>query len=268
MTSKRGPAPKPAVRETADAVVVTAGDLKVGFSSKTGLLDSVERGSQKYSLTGGPRPAVGKFEFRGIRTEVVDNGLSVTVDYDGDLEGVEWFIFNDGWAKCDYRYRATGPQEFHGVVFDYPEKLVRGKRWLGDGPWRVWKNRQRGNTLGVWQNEYNDTITGYSGWKYPEFKGCLANVYWLQLETDEGPITVVPGRPHDFVQVLTPSMPSDDLIANTKVSLPKAGLAFLQAIPPVGSKFKHASTSGPQGQLDVAEGEYSGSVSFYFGKLP
>ena len=29
---------------------------------------------------------------------------------------------------------------FIGVLFDYPENLVQHKRWLGDGPYRVWKN--------------------------------------------------------------------------------------------------------------------------------
>jgi hypothetical protein len=42
----------------------------------------------------------------------------------------------------------------------------------------------------------------------------------------------------------------------------------LDAIPPIGSKFQAADVVGPQGQPAVAHGEYSGSVSFYFGKLP
>lgn len=254
--------------KSADAIAVAAGDLEVSFSTKTGLLAAVERGDQSFSLTGGPRPAAGDFELKDIQFSTDGADSVVTATYNGELEQVTWRVHPNGWVDCDYRYLASGPHEFHGVVFDYPEKLVRGKRWLGDGPWRVWKNRLRGNTLGVWQNEYNDTITGYSGWEYPEFKGCFAKVRWLQLETAEGPITVVPGSQDVFVQVLTPAMPPDDLIANTKVSLPQAGLALLHAIPPVGSKFKHASTSGPQGQLDQAAGEFSGSIRFYFGALP
>jgi hypothetical protein len=103
---------------------------------------------------------------------------------------------------------------------------------------------------------------------YPEFKGCFAGVRWMQLRTIEGPITVVPASRSVFVQVLTPDMPPDDLVGQTKVSLPKAGLALLDAIPPMGSKFKPADSTGPQGQLNQATGDYSGSVSFYFGQLP
>jgi hypothetical protein len=51
-------------------------------------------------------------------------------------------------------------------------------------------------------------------------------------------------------------------------ALPQCSLGFLNAIPPIGSKFKGASTCGPQSQPNIANGEYSGSVVFYFGKLP
>ena len=71
-----------------------------------------------------------------------------------------------------------------------------------------------------------------------------------------------------FVQVLTPEQPPDNLIGKTKVNLPHCGLGFLHAIPAIGSKFKDATFTGPQGQPNLGQGEYSGSVSFYFGKLP
>jgi hypothetical protein len=90
----------------------------------------------------------------------------------------------------------------------------------------------------------------------------------MQLETTEGLITFVPERSESFVQVLTPDSPPTNLVGKTAVQLPQAGLAFLHAIPPIGSKFKGASASGPQGQLTAAAGEYRGSVSFYFGTLP
>ena len=90
---------------------------------------------------------------------------------------------------------------------------------------------------------------------------------WLQLETTEGLITVVPEN-IPFVQVLTPGQPPDNLVANTKVSVPQCGLGFLHAIPPIGTKFKPAAQGGPQGQPNVAQGEYAGTISFFFGKLP
>jgi len=229
----------------AGIVELKGGDIVAHIDRQTGQLVDVERAGQIFSLNHGPR--------------VVATGSALTK--------VDWRLRDDGWLQCDYTYTAEGAHEAFGVAFDYPEKLVQGKRWLGNGPYRVWKNRIPGTTLGVWENAYNNTVTGWRGWEYPEFKGCFANVYWMQLQTSEGLITAVPSRP-TFVQALTPEAPPEKLVKNTKVTLPKVGLAFLDAIPPMGDKFHAARDNGPLGQLNLATGEYSGSVSFYFGRQP
>jgi hypothetical protein len=177
-------------------------------------------------------------------------------------------VNGNGWIDCNYTYTAEGTNDFIGVIFDYPENLVQHKRWLGDGPYRVWKNRLRSVTLGVWENDYNNTLTGFRDWMYPEFKGFFAGVRWLQLDTTEGPITVVNHNAVPFMQVLTPEFPPMNLVGKAFAPAPKCGLGFLDAIPPIGSKFKEAKFGGPQGQPNVAHGEYAGAVSFYFGKLP
>ncbi len=253
--------------ETSDAIEVKSGGLVVTFAKRTGLLSEVSRGSNKFSLSGGPRLAVGSTALTDLRFNQDGRDYLVSATFSGDLKSVLWRVKANGWVQCDFKYTATGIQDFFGVVFDYPADQVQSKRWLGDGPSRVWKNRQRGVTFNVWENDYNDTVTGYRGWEYPEFKGCFANVRWLQLETTEGTITVVP-KNIPFVQVLTPGQPPDNLEAKTKVNLPLAGLGFLQGIPAIGTKFKDANLSGPSSQPNTPSGEYSGSVSFYFGDLP
>jgi len=262
----------PTTIETAEAFKIrtrslgSAGIITVAISKQSGLLASIEADGETISLTG-PRPVVGNAKLKAI--ERTNEGLAVTVKatFDGELEKLVWHVRNDGLVMCDYTYHCVGTNEAHGVLFDYPQNHVKRKRWLGDGPYRVWKNRLRGVTLNVWENTCNNTITGWRDWVYPEFKGCFANVHWLQLETTEGLITIVPDN-NPFVQVLTPEEPPDNLVGKTKVNLPQCGLGFLHAIPPVGSKFKPADQGGPQGQPNVASGEYSGSVSFHFGKLP
>ncbi len=212
----------------------------------TGRLLGVESGGESFSLSNGPRLATANSTFKNVA----------------------WQLREDGWLQCDYTYTATGTNDYFGVLFDYPENLVKHKRWLGDGPFRVWQNRLRGVTLNVWENDYNNTLTGYRDWIYPEFKGFFANVRWLQLDTKEGQITVVNNSAVPFVQVLTPEFAPTNLMANAFAPVPQCGLGFLDAIPPIGSKFKEARFSGPQGQPAVAHGEYTGSVSFYFGKSP
>ena len=151
---------------------------------ENGKLAGLERNGRKFSLSDGPRVA----------------GTNAV------LKNVSWRLRDDGWLQCDYTYAAEGTNDFCGVIFDYPDNFVKSKRWFGDGPYRVWKNRRQGVTPGFWQNDYNNTITGWRDWIYPEFKGCFAGVRWLQLETVEGPITVVPENV-PFVQVLTPEFP-------------------------------------------------------------
>jgi hypothetical protein len=220
-------------------------NLVARISGATGELISVERDGKKFSLNNGPRLAT-------------TNSI---------LKKVSWQLRDDGWLQCDYIYAAEGTNDFIGVIFDYPENFVKSKRWLGAGPYRVWKNRLAGPTRGAWQNDYNNTITGWRDWIYPEFKGVFADVRWLQLETTEGEITVVPEN-IPFVQVFTPEFPPMNLVGKAFAPLPKCGLGFLDAIPAIGSKFKDATALGPQSQLAVAHGEYHGTVSFYFGKLP
>jgi hypothetical protein len=220
-------------------------DVTARIDAGTGRLLEVRRDGKKFSFSNGPRLAATNSVFKNI----------------------SWQLRDDGWLQCDYTYAADGTNNFFGVIFDYPENLVKSKRWLGDGPYRVWKNRLAGTTPGVWQNDYNNTITGFRGWIYPEFKGCFSNVRWLQLDTTEGQITVVPENV-PFVQVLTPEFPPTNLVLNAFAPLPKCGLGFLDAIPAIGSSTKKVADLGPQSQPNVARGEYHGTVSFYFGKLP
>ena len=254
--------------ETNGLITITAGELTATFSKQTGLLLGVQRGAQKFSLANGPRLAVGTATLREIHFDDDGPDAFVSAKFDGDLKSIFWRVNGNGWINCDYSYAAEGANDFIGVLFDYPENLVRHKRWLGDGPYRVWKNRRRGVTLGVWENDYNATIAGWRDWIYPEFKGIFAGVRWLQFDTTEGPITIINQSAVPFVQVLTPDFPPAKLAGKAVAPVPQCGLGLLDAIPPIGSKFKEARFGGPQGQPNVAHGEYSGAVSFYFGKLP
>jgi hypothetical protein len=265
---KDGSAGRVTVKDLGDTLVARAGELTLSFSKQDGFLASARRAGQSFSLTNGPRPVHGNASLTNL-THRMDGGEAIIdARYSGELSSVQWRIQPSGWVQCDYAYTAAGPQNYFGVGFDYPESQVKSKKWLGQGPYRVWKNRLEGGSLNVWQNDYNNTVTGWSNWIYPEFKGCFAEVRWMQLQTTEGAITAMMNPTNTFVQVLTPDQPPTNLVGQAGIFLPKTGLAFLQAIPPVGSKFKPAKDCGPQSQLTVGQGEYKGSVSLYFGPLP
>lgn len=259
---------KATATEMADTIRVRSGDLTVEFSKQTGLLTSVQRAGHSYSLLNGPRLLVGDPGAASVESHAEGADYVVSATYTGAMKSARWRVRGNGWVQLDYTYALDGPQDYFGVGFDYPETDIRAMTWFGDGPYRAWKNRLAGETLGVWQNTYNDTITGASLWKYPEFKGYYADVRWVRFQTTEGPITVVVNQDDLDLQVLTPKFPPPRLAGHTAPPFPAAGISFLHAIPPMGSKFAPAASSGPSGQQAVAAGEYHGSVSFYFGPLP
>ena len=149
---------------------------------------------------------------------------------------------------------------------------------MATGRPRVYKDRLAGGTLDVWNRPYNNTIVGDPDklkpgehFDYPIFKGFYSGVRWLQLGTSEGPITAIvsqhPNAPI-YVQVFTPDTPPANLLGQVAVPFPTAGVSFLHGIPAIGNKFGGPRTMGPMGQPAVAEGDYRGHISLYFGGLP
>jgi hypothetical protein len=297
---------KPTAIESGDTLTATAGDLSLKISKTTGLLVAVSRQGRAFSLANGPRvvamgprldpprrrkpsdpppppplppPAIAPDSKLISLTHATDgNDLVISVAFDGPMKSLTYRLKPNGWLSIDYVYSIGGPQEYYGVGFDYPEANVKGMRFLGEGPTPVYKNRLAGGTLNVWNRTYNNTMDGDPDdlkpgehFDYPLFKGFYSGVRWLQFNTSEGPITAIVNQDQNspiYVQVFTPKTPPLDLTGNTFVPFPHAGISFLNGIPAIGSKFVGPKSSGPMGQPAIAKGEYTGYISFYFGKLP
>jgi hypothetical protein len=206
------------------------------------------------------------------------NDLVVTAAFDGPMRSLIYRIKPSGWLSIDYVYSITGPQEYFGIGFDYPEANVKGLRFLGEGPAPVYENRLAGGILDVWNRSYNNTMDGDPDdlkpgqhFDYPLFKGFYCGIRWLELNTSEGPITAMLDQQSDsptYVQIFTPKTPPANLAGSTFVPFPNAGVSFLNAIPAVGNKFGGPKGSGPMGQPAIGKGEYKGHISLYFGNLP
>jgi hypothetical protein len=146
--------------------------------------------------------------------------------------------------------------------------------WLGQGPYRVYKNRLLGQEIFTHTKSFNYVWTGqstnYSGlhggqWIYPEFEGYHGRLYWATLNTVEQPITVVTPSSNLYFRLFTP--PNTD-IANVNPAYPSGTISFLDGITPIGDKFEAASATGPSGQLNMATGLYADEVNFFFGPPP
>jgi len=202
----------------------------------------------------------GKFNRFDIDNSNGQTRLTAIYDH-GSLQSATWTFFSDGSVELSYSYQFGGVVDEIGVTFDYPETLMRGKRWVGRGPYRVWQNRLQGPTLGYWQTAYNDPIPGES-FEYPEFKGYFADVEWMQLETEEGKILITNGQntPVEYFGVYTPRDGRDHIL----YELPETGVSLLQAIPAVRNKVNTTDLNGPSAQPFWANGIHEGKVTFKF----
>lgn len=281
---------KATYKETPETLTVEAGSRTFTFSQKDGQLKGVRIGNRTISLANGPRfiaakrsdrsmdqfynhddkeaekkktqyttfDDAGRFTGFSIRQE--GDNVVVTSNYKlGCFDRAVWTITPDGIATIDFKYNFSGVVDLMGVMFDYPEDKVLSKRWVGDGPYRVWQNRLHGPQLGVWENDYNDPIPAES-FTYPEFKGYFANVQWMTLKTQEGTISICNRTPQNYVGIYQPRDGRDGLL----YTFPATGISLMKVIPPVRNKVNTTDLVGPSSQAFWADGEYGGSVSLKF----
>lgn len=254
--------------ETDSSITMKASGISVTFSKKDGKLSRLANDySARLSFANGPVLVSGSASFTGLKHYQEGEAHVVEASYSGDLKYVRWKMYGSGWLEMSYEYALNGSFPFAGITFNYPENFVLGAKWLGKGPYRVWKNRPQGVTYNVWENRNNDTHTGSAPWIYPEFKGYYADVIWMEMNTVEGKFTVASKDDDLFVRLF-------DFYALSGIKshpdLPPGNISFLDAIPPTGTKLAlnisaDASRLGPQSELNRIEGSKKRTLFFYFG---
>ena len=235
---------KPTVQETEKELTVKTNTLSYTFSKTDGILLQIKNGNRIIPLSNGPVFVSGERKLKQSTHRFEENVLVIeTLFENGDL--LKWTLRGDGLIDLDAAYEPANNCLFAGITFDYPEQKVAGMQWLGNGPYRVYKNRMKGVEFGLWEKDYNNTITGESGFEYPEFKGYHSEVYWAKISGKESPDFKVYIHSKDiFLRMLTPEDPKAP--AKTKIEYPKGDISFLHAINAIGTKFTDASSSGPQ----------------------
>ncbi|MCC2547472.1 glycoside hydrolase family 2 [Hymenobacter sp. BT175] len=260
------------VTETDSTLTLKASSISVTFSKASGHITAVKgNNGDPLSFGQGPVLAAGTATFRGLTHRPTPEGQVVEVRYDGDLKALRWTMHPSGWLRLDYEYALTGVVPFSGLTFTYPENFVIGAKWLGQGPYRVWKNRLPGGSLSVWKNANNHTPTGAAPWLYPEFKGYFADVVWMELNTVEGKFLVASPDPGLFVRRFD-FYGLSGIVPQPR--LPAGNLSFLDAIPPIGTKLglridPNPQNLGPASELNHFRGETrKRTLYFYFGLAP
>jgi len=267
------PAIVPAAREAAIHAEETEQSLHIKcdstqyyFDKATGFIQKVVTPAATISLSRGPVLAGVNTRLKQFTGKADADGYVVEADYGGDgTLHVKWTFIAGQPAKLEYQYTQSGDADFTGITFDYPEEKITGMKWLGDGPYRVWKNRLKGQQFGVWHKAYNNSITGET-WGYPEFKGYHANVNWVVLENKEARFTVYTADKNMYLQMLHPAREQAALDNNNvEPAFPAGSIGFLHSISPIGTKFQAARVMGPQSQKNKTDGRlFSGTLWFDF----
>lgn len=224
---------------------------------------TVNAGNELQLKSGGTEARVAAATGQLLGVKVDGKDFSLTSE---PISNAQWTMLNSGWLKLDYSVDPAVQTNDPGVAFDYPEEKMLNKMWLGDGPYRVWRNRLKGETFGVWETAYNTTETGYKDWVYPEFAGYFANVRWLKLATTEGALTMMLPDEKTFVRVGTPKFPPAKLSGRTRVNCPPGNLSVVRDIPPMGTKFHVPAQLGPQSTTPLVRAPYQGTIYLHFSR--
>jgi hypothetical protein len=246
-----GPGTHPKATEGTDNLVISAGGVNITLDKKLGVISGVANTKGGISLTNGPTLAIGKSNVKSTKHYAEGDNYVVEVNTDGELKRLKYTMLRNGILKIEYGYSLynmsdTKAFDFMGISFDYPEEKVLGVRYAGRGPYRVWKNRMRGTTFGVWDKKYNNTVTGES-WDYPEFKGYYSDFNWVVVNTEEQPFTIFTDSENLYLQLYTPEKPKGATNDNTSPPFPKGDISILHAISAIGTKFDTAENHGPEG---------------------
>ena len=264
--------PKPAIgsaiKEIADGNLYTIqnGTLQYVFDAASGYLQKVIKNGASISLGNGPVLAGVKQTLQQFNhSKLNDRTYQVEADYTGDaVLHVKWTFTAGAPAKLEYSYTETSPAPYYGITFNIDESKITGMKWLGGGPYRVWKNRLKGAAIDVWHKKYNNTITGET-WDYPEFKGYHSDLYWATIQAGTSSFTVYTGKPGLFLQVLKPARQKSAFNPFVNPEFPDGNLGFMNAIPPIGTKFRAADAMGPQSQVNQpVTGPVNGELWFEF----
>lgn len=251
MVDRKGPGPVN-IKEMDSVYHVSANGINFLFNKNNGLLREVKTGDMLIPFNNGPvlQEAVNNFSGFRYRYDSLALIIESVFDRKNSYNTLQWTIYPSGWVKMQVNYFPDAYfTTLFGVNFSFPEKDIRAVRYMGDGPYRVWKNRMKGTQFGIWDKQYNNTETG-EAWLYPEFKGYHANLYWCKFITSGLPFTVVTENEDVFLRLFTPAFKTDQW-RNYEPIFPSGDISFMQGIPGIGSKTQRNETTGPMGMKNI-----------------
>ncbi|ADV49762.1 Beta-galactosidase [Cellulophaga algicola DSM 14237] len=248
-----------------NSIAIEANGIHYTFSTKTGLLKEVIKNGKVIPFNNGPIILAQHDSVISVAIKSLKNSIEITTVFElkdksptwashKELSSdvIKWTIHSNGLLDLAVDFKGKRViKGYKGITFSFPESEVSGMKWLGDGPYRVWRNRMKGTQFKVWENDYNNTITGETEYVYPEFKGFFSSLYWVKVKgkNDNG-FTVYCNSENTFLRMLTPENPSEDPNKRVSIEYPEGDISFVKNIPGIGTKFQEPDTMGPQGNTE------------------
>lgn len=238
--------------ESDTAYAISAAGTHYRFNKRNGLLAEVRQGNQLVPFGNGPVLQEGENNFSSFTVKPGNDSVVISSAYNKKtaFNTLQWTIYASGLLKMEVHYfPAAYFTDMVGVNFSFPETTVKGVQYMGNGPYRVWKNRLKGNLLGTWNKPYNNTETG-EAWQYPEFKGYYSNMYWCKFISSGQPFTVFTENEDLFLRLFTPAWKTDQW-HNYEPIFPGGDVSFMQGIAAIGTKTQRNETTGPMGMKNI-----------------
>lgn len=150
------------VEETDTLITLRSSAVTVSFRKSDATIISVTRNADGriIPLKDGPVAVGMKMVLADLSARTENGDAVLCARYRGAADSIVWRLAPDGLLSMDavLLNRASGGGGFDdaftdtevlnlGLTFSYPESECSGMRWMGRGPYRVWKNRIPGGKL-------------------------------------------------------------------------------------------------------------------------
>lgn len=146
--------PKATASRNASHIVLNSAKVSVTFDATTGIIKQVKAGETEVPFKDGPVAVGMKMRYEPSLSYVreTQEGAIFCAKYKGAADSIVWRLTDQGLLYMDaiLLNRASGGGGFDdafmdtkvynlGLTFSYPEANCTGMKWLGRGPYRVWK---------------------------------------------------------------------------------------------------------------------------------
>ena len=248
------------------------GDTTILFDEYSGVLKTVAVKGKQTSITNFPFVTLKRSDSLKatipLKTATkasikeIDSSFIIEANNVNGFEKLKWTIKASGEMKLDYTYAVKeGFYDYSGIGMQINANAVKSKRWLGEGPTRIWKNRIEG---GIYDVHAVDKLVNIPGEVYhqPEFEGCFAPWKWAVFHLDDNVSIGFQNNSNVVLGVLNPVNGFNPQMATWKYP-EQEGFYFFNAIPAVGSKWKKPTEFGPDAQPTQIKENQSGSISLF-----